>query len=165
MSFQIKHLILPLVLLLALPCATKSQDKLLNERMLPLRVELEAAQVAIDTCGAKHVAVHVYVVDAFGNIMLLLVGDGAHYDTVSGARRKAYTAAILGEPTIEIQKRLAANPSLKPPADPMFLFLGGGVPIRAGGEVIGALAVGGGSPDQDAECAQAGLDKIRPYLQ
>jgi uncharacterized protein GlcG (DUF336 family) len=156
------------VLLLAsltIPNAAKPQDKLLVEKVLPLRVEIEAAQTAIETCAAKHIAVHSYVVDALGNIKLLLVGDGARYDTVSGARRKAYTAAILGEPTIDIQKKLAANPGMPHPSDPMFLFLGGAVPIRVGGEVIGALSVGGGSPEQDAECAQAGLDKIQPYLQ
>ena len=163
MSFKLKQVVLPITLLIG--ASANAQDKLLIEKVLPLRVEVEAAQAAIDSCAAKHVAVHAYVVDRLGNIKLLLVGDGAHYDTVSGARRKAYTAAILGEPTIELQKRVAQNPSATPPSDPMFLFLGGGVPVRVGGEVIGALAVGGGSPEQDAECAQAGLDKIQPYLQ
>jgi len=143
----------------------QAQDKLINQKVLPLHVEVEAAQTAIEACAAKHVAVHAYVVDANDNVKLLLVGDGAHYDTVSGARRKAHTAVLLGRPTIELQKALAANPGLQFPADPMFLFLGGAVPIRAGGEVIGALSVGGGAPEQDAECAQAGLDKIQPYLQ
>jgi uncharacterized protein GlcG (DUF336 family) len=164
MKSIIKNLALGVVLLSAF-CLAGAQDKLLTEKVLPLSLEIMAAQTSIDACAAKHVAVHAYVVDALGNIKLLLVGDGAHYDTVSGARRKAYTAAILGEPTIELQRRLAADPSLKFPSDPMFLFLGGGVPIRAGGEVIGAISVGGGSPEQDAECVQAGLDKIRPYLQ
>ena len=163
MSFKLKQVVLPITLLIG--AAINAQDKLLIEKVLPLRVEVQAAQAAIDSCAAKHVAVHAYVVDRLGNIKLLLVGDGAHYDTVSGARRKAYTAAILGEPTIDLQKKVEQNPSATPPSDPMFLFLGGGVPVRVGGEVIGALAVGGGSPEQDAECAQAGLDKIQPYLQ
>jgi uncharacterized protein GlcG (DUF336 family) len=163
MHFHLKRLMLPIALLAFHGVATP-QSELLTEKALPLRVEIEAAQAAIDSCAAKHVAVHAYVVDALGNIKLLLVGDGAHHDTVSGARRKAYTAAILGEPTIDLQKKLAADPSLRFSSDPMFLFLGGGVPVRVDGEVIGALAVGGGSPEQDAECAQAGLEKIRPYL-
>jgi uncharacterized protein GlcG (DUF336 family) len=163
MKGLIRNLALPVVLLPALQLAG-AQDKLLTEKVLPLSLEIEAAQTAIETCAAKHIAVHSYVVDALGNIKLLLVGDGAHYDTVSGARRKAYTAAILGEPTIELQKRLTADPSLKFPGDPMFLFLGGGVPIRVGSELIGALSVGGGTPEQDAECAQAGLERVQPSL-
>jgi uncharacterized protein GlcG (DUF336 family) len=164
MKGMMRSLALQVFFLLSLHLAG-AQDKLLTEKVLPLSLEIMAAQTAIDTCAAKHVAVHSYVVDAFGNIKLLLVGDGAHYDTVSGARRKAYTAAVLGEPTIELQRRLASDPSLKFPSDPMFLFLGGGVPVRVGGEVIGAISVGGGSPEQDAECVQTGLDKITPYLQ
>jgi uncharacterized protein GlcG (DUF336 family) len=161
---QFKHLLVLIILVIGLG-NVGAQDKLLTSKVLPLQLEIEAAQAAIDACATKHVAVHAYVVDALGNIKLLLVGDGAHYDTVSGARRKAYTAAILGEPTIDIQRKLAANPGMAKQSDPNFLFLGGGIPVRAGGEVIGALSVGGGSPEQDAACAQAGLDKIAPYLQ
>jgi uncharacterized protein GlcG (DUF336 family) len=165
MHFGFKRLAMAALAILTTFNTTKAQDRLLVERVLPLRVEVEAAQAAIDSCATKHVAVHAYVVDRVGNIKLLLIGDGAHHDTVSGARRKAYTAAVLGKPTIEFQRELAVNPSLKLPTDPLFLFLGGGVPVRVGGEVIGALSVGGGSPEQDAECAQAGLDRIAPYLQ
>jgi len=44
------------------------------------------------------------------------------------------------------------------------VFLGGAVPIKIGSEVIGVLSAGGGAPEQDAECAQAGVDIIQPYL-
>lgn len=42
-----------------------------------------------------------------------------------------------------------------------FTLLGGGLPITTSGEVIGAIGVGGGSPDQDAQVAQAGLAALR----
>lgn len=46
-----------------------------------------------------------------------------------------------------------------------FLLLGGGLPIRAGNIVIGAIGVGGapGGPLDD-QCAQAGIDKIKDRL-
>lgn len=46
-----------------------------------------------------------------------------------------------------------------------FLLLGGGVPIRVGNIVIGAIGVGGapGGP-LDEVCAQAGVDKIKDKL-
>jgi uncharacterized protein GlcG (DUF336 family) len=37
-----------------------------------------------------------------------------------------------------------------------FSLLGGGVPLRSGNAVIGAIGVGGGSPAQDVEVAEAG---------
>lgn len=39
---------------------------------------------------------------------------------------------------------------------PGFTRLGGGVPLRDAGTVIGAIGVGGGSPAQDVEVADAG---------
>ncbi|WP_425493283.1 heme-binding protein [Microvirga zambiensis] len=46
-----------------------------------------------------------------------------------------------------------------------FLLLGGGVPVKAGDEVIGAVGVGGAPGGHlDEECANAGLAKIQPKL-
>jgi uncharacterized protein GlcG (DUF336 family) len=153
-----------LLALMGYGVAAVAQEQLLTRKELPLQVEIEAAHAAIDACAEQHVAVHVYVVDASGEIRLLLIADGAHWDTLSGARRKAYTAARTGEATIDLQKRSAAQGGRDTNPDQKMLLLGGGVPIRADGHLIGALAVGGGAPEQDAVCAQAGLDKIAAYL-
>ena len=48
---------------------------------------------------------------------------------------------------------------------PGFLLLGGGVPIKAGDEVIGAVGVGGAPGGHlDEQCAMAGIDKVRDQL-
>ena len=45
------------------------------------------------------------------------------------------------------------------------LILGGGLPIKAGDEVIGGIGVGGApGGDKDGSCAQAGLDAIAAGL-
>jgi uncharacterized protein GlcG (DUF336 family) len=149
-------------LLVALQVSSAQDEMLLIKKQLPLRLEIEAAQAAIDACAAKNVAIHVYVMDAEANVRLLLISDGAHYDTLEGARRKGYTAAMTGEPTLNLMKR-RSNPSSLP-KDPNMAFLGGAVPIKIGSETIGVLSAGGGAPEQDAECAQIGVDKIQPYL-
>jgi uncharacterized protein GlcG (DUF336 family) len=162
MKKRIEFLILPMVLFGALSTAKAQDEKLVVHKTLSLRLEIEAAQAAIDACAAKKVNVHVFVMDAEGNPRLLLIPDGAHWETLDGARGKGYTAAITGESTIDLMKRRSDPASL--PKDPRMVFLGGAVPIKIGSEVIGALSAGGGAPEQDAECAQAGLDKIQPYL-
>jgi uncharacterized protein GlcG (DUF336 family) len=43
------------------------------------------------------------------------------------------------------------------------LALGGGLPIKAGNEVIGTVGVSG-SPGKDDVCAQAGIDKVADQL-
>ena len=45
------------------------------------------------------------------------------------------------------------------------LILGGGLPVKAGEELIGGIGVGGApGGDKDEACAQAGLDKIKNRL-
>jgi uncharacterized protein GlcG (DUF336 family) len=110
------------------------------------------------------VSAQVVIVGARGEVRLLLISDGGRNDTLDGARRKAYTAARMGRPTATIAEQIAANPKMLIPPEPLLLFLAGGLPIRVGTEVIGGLAVGGGAPEQDAKCAQAGLDKIQYAL-
>jgi len=45
--------------------------------------------------------------------------------------------------------------------NPEILILGGGLPIEIGGEVVGAIGVGGApGAHLDDACAQAGLDAI-----
>ncbi len=163
MHLRLIHLVLPVALLGAFPVARAQDEKLVIKKELSLRLEIEAAQAAIDACAAKKVAVHVIVMDPDANVRLLLIPDGAHYDTLDGARGKGYTAAMTGEPTINLMNRRGDNPPTLP-KDPKMVFLGGAVPIKIGTEIIGVLSAGGGAPAQDAECAQAGVDKIRPYL-
>jgi uncharacterized protein GlcG (DUF336 family) len=43
------------------------------------------------------------------------------------------------------------------------LALGGGLPIKAGSEVVGAVGVSG-SPGKEDVCSQASLDKVADQL-
>ena len=65
-----------------------------------------------------------------------------------------------------MQAQIAANPGAPQPGDgnPVFLFLAGGLPIRIGSEVVGGIGVGGAASQQDAECAQAGIDRIQSMV-
>ena len=46
-----------------------------------------------------------------------------------------------------------------------FLLLGGGVPIKVGNEVIGAVGVGGApGGNLDEQCAMVALDKVKDQL-
>ena len=48
---------------------------------------------------------------------------------------------------------------------PGFLLVGGGVPVKVGNEVIGAVGVGGAPGGHlDEQCAVAGIDKVKDQL-
>ena len=48
---------------------------------------------------------------------------------------------------------------------PGYLLLGGGVPVKVGNEVIGAIGVGGApGGNLDEQCAMAAIDKVKDQL-
>ena len=129
-----------------------------------LEPALIAAQTAVETCAAKGHKVSVAVVDSAALAVVLLSGNGAAAITQSIAMGKAVSSVRNGKPSAvlaqeaqtntELAATLAADPQQGPQRP-------GGIPIMAGSTVIGAIAVSGApSGAVDAECAQAGLDKV-----
>ena len=142
---------------------------LLLSRTLNVGTAVKAAQAALSSCAARGYHVSVAVSDADGQLIVLLRGDKAGPHLLDAARRKAYTAASSGART-SVWERGIANRSGVP--DPNLIFLnqilavGGGVPIHAGDDEVGAIAVAG-SPGVafDEECADAGIAAIKSDLQ
>jgi len=108
--------------------------------------------------------VSVVVLDRDGLQVVMLRGDGAGLHTPEGADRKAYTARAYSAPSANFAKRVQSEPAYAPAMQyTRILALGGGLPIKIGEEVIGAVGVSG-SPGKDDVCAQAGLDKVADQL-
>ena len=142
-----------------------AQD-VLQEKNISLALANEAATAALQFCTAKGWKVSVAVVDRAGQLKVLLRTDDAGPHTIDSSRRKAYTAASLREGTsamLEIVQKTPGAATL--PMIDGFLILGGGMPIRAGDEVIGAIGIGGAPGGHlDDQCAEAGINKIRERL-
>jgi uncharacterized protein GlcG (DUF336 family) len=104
------------------------------------------------------------VVDRGGLTIVMLRGDGAGLHTPEGAERKAYTARTFSQPSADFVKRLSDRPDTAGSRQyTRVLALGGGLPIKAGNEVVGAVGVSG-SPGKDDVCSQAGIDKVADQL-
>ena len=94
----------------------------------------------------------------------MLRGDGAGLHTPEGADRKAYTARTFSQPSADFAKRLVDRPDTVGSRQySRVLALAGGLPIKVGNEVIGAVGVSG-SPGKDDVCSQAGIDKVADQL-
>jgi uncharacterized protein GlcG (DUF336 family) len=80
--------------------------------------------------------------------------------------RKAYTAATFGRPTSAWAEAIAKNPDVGTMQHiDNILMAGGGIPIRVGAELVGAIgAAGAPGFDKDEACARAGIDKIKDRL-
>src|SRR4051812_43914371 len=125
-------------------------------------LSLEDAKAVLAAAEAKAVEIgvpmYVIVVDDAGQPKGSLRMDGNSGAALTLVPPKAFTAASFRTATNVLAERSASDPvrvaSLL--ANGEFTLLGGGVPLQVEGTVVGAVGVGGGTPEQDTEVATAG---------
>ena len=155
-----------LALALALTAGTARAQAVISERSLSTDAALEAATAALKQCRADGFQVVVTVLDQAGRTKVVLSDDRGRLHTVEHSLRKAYTALTYRTSTAEYGQRVASTPTA---AGTLHLdkitTAAGGLPIRAGNDVVGAIGVSG-SPggDKDEVCAKAGIDRIAAGL-
>jgi uncharacterized protein GlcG (DUF336 family) len=161
MSRKIKWLC---CLSLAAAFASPLHAQVLTQKNVSLAMASTIADAAMAQCQSMGFKVSVTVIDRDGLVVVMLRGDGAGLHTPEGSDRKAYTARTYGSPSAVFAKRVIDQPSYAPATTyTRVLALGGGLPIKAGNEVIGAVGVSG-SPGKDEVCSQAGIDKVADQL-
>jgi uncharacterized protein GlcG (DUF336 family) len=139
-------------------------EGLVTEKNIPLAMAQAIANGALEQCKSMGFRVSVTVIDRAAMPIVMLRGDGAGLHTPEGADRKAYTARTYRAPSANFAKRVQTDPGYAPAMQyTRVLALGGGLPIKAGNEVVGAVGVSG-SPGKDDVCAQAGIDKVADQL-
>lgn len=122
---------------------------------------------------AMQLKVNIAVADEGGHLLAFARMDGARPASSYTAITKATAAATLRAPTgplppgakepdvwLNLSVQLAAHMS-----GGKFTTLYGGVPIIVDGQVIGAVGVGGGTGEQDAEIATAGIAAFTEALE
>ncbi|MGA7487994.1 MAG: heme-binding protein [Xanthobacteraceae bacterium] len=152
---------------IALACAVAApaSAQLAERKDLSYAIAKTIAENALDDCKARGYAVSVVVVDRGGNTVVALRGDNASVHTMENARRKAYTAMTFKMTTADFIKEMATRPVRREQTTlPNVIAIAGGVPIKAGNEVIGGVGLSG-SPGVDEPCVNAGMDKVRTQLQ
>lgn len=144
--------------------STVFAQELVTQKNISLAMAQTIAQAALTQCESMGFKVSVAVVDRGGLTIVMLRGDGAGLHTPEGAERKAYTARTFSQPSADFVKRLSDRPDTVGSRQyTRVLALGGGLPIKVGSEVVGAVGVSG-SPGKDDVCSQAGIDKVADQL-
>ena len=142
---------------------------ILTQHNIAVDLALDVAKAALAESRARgYPRFAVAVTNRAGHLLVLLKSDDGGPHLVDSARRKAYTAASMNARTSKASKAIDER-SGEP--DPHLVYLnevlivGGGVPIQAKGELIGAIGVAG-SPGSvhDEECADAGIAAIAASL-
>ncbi|MFI1164863.1 heme-binding protein [Streptomyces sp. NPDC020801] len=112
---------------------------------------------------AAGVAVSVTVLDAAGHLLFFRRDDRAVLISGETSTRKAYTALQLDAPTADLVDAVQPGGllhTLPTVLDRPLLFIAGGVPVRRGGRLVGAIGVGGGAPDQDHSFALTAVETL-----
>lgn len=146
-----------------------------------VRLTLAGAKKVIEGAEAKAARegwkMNIAVVDDGGHLLAFERMDGARPASVATATTKAVSAATFRQATGSLP---SPNPNQQGAPDVLLNLsvqnaaaasggkvttLPGGVPIVVDGQVIGAIGVGGGSGEQDAEVARAGVAAFLEGLQ
>ena len=137
-----------------------------SEKNMSLELATQIAAAGVAACQANGYAVTTTVVDRAGGVRAVQRADNAGPHTLEASRLKAYTSASAKNTTLAIMETAQKNPAAANLGDiPGYLLLGGGVPIKVGNEVIGAVGIGGAPGGHlDEQCAVAALDKVKDAL-
>ncbi len=151
------------IVVAGLLAASAASAQLLTQKAIPENMAEEMVQAALAQCRAEGHHISVAVVDNDGLLKAFARDDQTGAQTIDVAQRKAYTAVVMRRTSGEVGKLWASM--TPPPVIPGLIGIAGGVPIKAGNEVIGAIGVSGSSAaTTDEACARAGLAKVADKL-
>jgi uncharacterized protein GlcG (DUF336 family) len=130
--------------------------QLADKKSLTLEAAKKIAAAAEGEAQKNKWNVVIAVVDDGGHLIYLQRMDGTQTGSIDVAMRKAHTAMAFKRPTKVFEDAIAGgrNALIALGALP----LEGGLPISAGGQVIGAIGVSGVTSQQDGQIAKAGAD-------
>ena len=137
-----------------------------TEKNMSLELANQLASATVAACAANGYAVSATVVDRAGTVRTVQRADNAGPHTLAASQQKAFTSASAKNTTLAMMEGAQKNPAAANLVYiPGYLLLGGGVPVKAGKEVIGAVGVGGApGGNLDEQCAVAAIDKVKDQL-
>ncbi|MFT7337527.1 MAG: hypothetical protein ACI92B_000849 [Marinobacter maritimus] len=129
------------------------------------RLDLSEARLLIAGAAEKAreigVPMCIAIVDESGNLIAFERMDGGKITSVTIAQDKAFTAAAAKKAThdynaVNVPGSLAFG--IHTEVGGRLSSVGGGLPVTIDGEVVGGIGLSSGTPQQDMDCAQAGID-------
>ena len=124
-----------------------------DARLLIAGATVKAQEIGVPMCIA--------ITDESGQLIAFERMDGGKVTSSIIAQDKAYTAAGAKRTT-------ESYGTASQPGSPAYginsaiggrlMVVAGGLPVIVDGDVVGAIGLSSGTPAQDTECAQAGID-------
>lgn len=160
-------LVICLLMLVTQQADAQPADGTFNLKSLTPEAALTAARAALESCRKSGYQVAVAVVDRAGVTQALLRDRFGGPHTPDTAVNKAWTAASFKTTTRALAAETQAGKSMSGIRSlPRVVAAGGGVPIEAGGTLLGAIGVSGGpGGEADEACAWAGIKAIADQVE
>ena len=135
-----------------------------TQKVLTINVAEQIAHDAMVKCRENGYKVSVTVVDAGNMLKAFLKDDGAAMGTPAIGRMKTNSVMYFGRPSGP-PANLAPGAPVPPPILSDMVNAQGGLPIKVGDQLIGAISVSGApGGDKDAACASEALAKVADKL-
>ncbi len=153
-------------LALSLVAAAANAQSVRIEKNMSLELANQIATASVAACATNGYAVAATVVDRAGTVRAVQRADNAGPHTLGASQQKAFTSASAKNTTLAMMEGAQKNPAAANLVNiPGYLLLGGGVPVKVGNEVIGAVGIGGAPGGHlDEQCAMVALDKVKDQL-
>ena len=119
-------------------------------------------EAAIAKAGELNIKINVAVCDAGGRLVAFNRMDGAIWGGSLGSQGKAIASAAFGRSSGVLEER-ADNPIIRgimSAEGGHMIPSQGGLPLIRNGGLDGACGVGGGTAQEDEDCAQAGVSAV-----
>lgn len=144
-----------------------AEDATFDISVMTPETALKVARVSLEACRGKGYQVSVVVVDRMGVPQAMIRDRFAGAHTPDTAFRKAWTAVSFREDTLALAEATGPE-SVQFGARQITnaLMLGGGIPIEAGGSILGGVGISGAPSGQaDDECGRAGIAAVSADLE
>ncbi len=128
--------------------------------MITLEDAMKIIQAAQKKAAAVGQPMNIAVADAGGNLVAHVRMDGAWLGSVDIAINKAYTARAFDISTKDLATQSQPGAQfygIHVSNRGRVMIFAGGIPLKRGGHVEGAIGVSGGSGEQDHAVAEAGV--------
>ncbi len=164
---MLRKTVVAAALCLAVMSGSKADEGLVSFKIMTLETAQELARNTLISCREKGYQVTVAVVDRFGNPQVLLRDRFAGPHTPETATRKAWTAVSFRTHTLEMGEITKAGTDMSGIRHiGNALAVGGGIPVTAGGKIVGGVGVSGApGGDADHACAEEGVESVVELLE
>jgi len=145
--------------------AFAAQPDFVPVKQISLELARDIAMKAVEACRASGYNVSAVVLDRAGNIQATLRDTLSSPYTMEIAERKAGASVMSNISSGEFR---SARVDIRAELNEIhgLILIDGGLPIQAGGSLIGAIGVSGApSSEKDAACAAKALEAVQERLE